>query len=134
MKFKSFENNLIWENYSNQAPHFNETLDDELNPFEGEEDTAVISLEPVGELEVDEFEDHSGCDCDHDDQTNEVVFSDVKKLAEYSKRLMEVCKTQKLEPWMQAKIIRASDYISDVWHRLDASADFANDQHPDLEM
>jgi hypothetical protein len=35
---------------------------------------------------------------------------------------------------MQAKIIKASDYMSEVWHRLDASADFANDQDPDLEL
>lgn len=133
MKFKTQENNLIWENYQ--------------TPDMGYEDAenAVIALDPVGELEVDEgdgfdmddqfgMDDHDECNCSEQHEVDEVLYSDAKKLAEYSKRILEHIKSKELEPWMKAKIIKASDYMSDVWHRLDASVDFANDQDPDLEL
>ena len=41
-------------------------------------------------------------------------------------RIQAICKEKELEPWMQAKLVKASDYVSDIWHRIDAEADFAN--------
>jgi hypothetical protein len=104
-----------------------------------DENTAIISLEPIGPVSpYKSCNCDDSCDChkmdDSSDQCDEVIFSDIKKLAEYSKKLLEYCNNHSLEPWMQAKVIKASDYISDIWHRLDASADFANDQHPDVKI
>lgn len=123
MRFKSTDNNLMWERYVDPystLPQYDQdptdpTVEDpylaDLQPEE--ESEMVIEMEPMGELESEE-----GC--------NEVVYSDIKKLAEYSKRILEICKERELEPWMQAKLVKASDYVSDIWHRLDANADFAN--------
>lgn len=121
MRFRSRENQLMWERYVDPYTVTQTAEDQEMDlttedPMLGVEDEsmAVMEFEPMTGLETEE----QGC--------NEVIYSDVKKLAEYSKRLLDICKTQELEPWMQAKLVKASDYVSDVWHRLDAEADFAN--------
>ncbi len=122
MKFRNRESQLIWERYTDPystLPQYDDmeetdpTLEDPMFGSEDESEVSVMSFEPVDE--VDSFE---GC--------NEVVYSDIKKLAEYSKRILDICKEQELEPWMQAKLVKASDYVSEIWHRLDAEADFAN--------
>ena len=121
MKFRNRENQLIWERYTDPyatLPEFDKEPSDPTveDPMYGEEDAMeVIEFEP--EMEV-ETEEHEAC--------NEVIYSDIKKLAEYSKRILEICQDKELEPWMQAKLVKASDYVSDIWHRLDAEADFAN--------
>lgn len=127
MRFKTQENQLMWERYVDPYSHTGMNDDEEsLNdptledPMYGQEEEehdsheiSVMSFEPM-----DEVESFEGC--------NEVVYSDIKKLAEYSKRILDICKETELEPWMQAKLVKASDYVSEIWHRLDAEADFAN--------
>ena len=118
MKYK--ENALMWERYMDPYTTI-ETSEDQMgdptveDPMYGEEDLEVIEFEPEMDIETEE---HEAC--------NEVIYSDIKKLAEYSKRILEICQEKELEPWMQAKLVKASDYVSDIWHRLDAEADFAN--------
>ena len=122
MRFKARENQLMWERYVDPYT-VNQTSEDQMgdptveDPMlaMGNEDSemAVLEFEPEMDLETEE-----GC--------NEVVYSDIKKLAEYSKRILSLAKEKEFEPWMQAKLIKASDYVSDIWHRLDAEADFAN--------
>jgi hypothetical protein len=125
MRFRNRENQLMWERYvdpysqlemGGDEPLDDPTLDDPIlgeEDFESEPEVSVMSFE-TGD-EVDSFE---GC--------NEVVYSDIKKLAEYSQRILDICKETEFEPWMQAKLVKASDYVSDIWNRLDAEADFAN--------
>ena len=125
MRFRNRENKLMWERYVDPTytNKTSEDLDQDMDltvedpiydEYQDEDESmTVMSFEPSTDLETSE-----GC--------NEVIYSDVKKLAEYSQRLLEICKEQELEPWMQAKLVKASDYVSEVWHRLDAEVDFAN--------
>ena len=120
MRFKNRENQLMWERYMDPYTATQTPEDQEMDlvtddPMLGNEDEsmAVLELDTESDLETGE-----GC--------NEVVYSDIKKLAEYSQRILDICKETELEPWMQAKLVKASDYVSDIWHRLDAEADFAN--------
>jgi hypothetical protein len=122
MRFKNrdTESKLIWERYTDPyatLPQYDDTEQSDPtveDPYMAEDESEmVVEFEPMTGLETEE-----GC--------NEVVYSDVKKLAEYSKRLLDICKEKELEPWMQAKLVKAADYVSDIWHRLDAEADFAN--------
>ena len=132
MRFKNRENQLMWERYTDpysSLPQYDDmsesdpTVEDPA--FTDEESEMVVEFEPMTGLETEE------------QSYNEVVYSDVKKLAEYSKRLLDICKEKELEPWMQAKLIKAADYVSDIWHRLDAEADFANtgfEQSDNIEL
>jgi hypothetical protein len=121
MKFRDRENALIWERYVDPYTQLEMDGDESLNdptvedPMMGEEDLEVLAFEPEMDIETEE---HEAC--------NEVIYSDIKKLAEYSKRILGICQEKEMEPWMQAKLIKASDYVSEVWHRLDSEADFAN--------
>jgi len=122
MRFKTRENQLMWERYVDPYT-VNQTSEDQMgdptveDPMLGmgneDSEMSVLEFEPEMDLETEE-----GC--------NEVIYSDIKKLAEYSKRILALAKEKELEPWMQAKLVKASDYVSDIWHRLDAEADFAN--------
>ena len=114
MIFKRDENAMMWEafikpydnrlsdettsdeyfhdprgNVSPQMPPVN--LDDEE-----EAETVVMELEPEGDLEID-GEDESGID--------EVLLSDLKKLADYSQKLLDHCKGCEIDTWMVAKLI-----------------------------
>jgi len=120
MRFRNKESQLMWERYMDPYTSTQTSEDQEIDlttedPMLGVEDEsmAVLELDTGSDLETEE-----GC--------NEVVYSDIKKLAEYSQRILDICKETELEPWMQAKLVKASDYVSDIWHRLDAGADFAN--------
>ena len=122
MRFKNRENALIWERYVDPYSKLQEfdteqpdpTVDDAMLGHEDEQNSLeVMEFEPMMEVESSE-----GC--------NEVIYSDIKKLAEYSDRILKMAKETEFEPWMQAKLVKASDYVSDIWHRLDAEADFAN--------
>lgn len=141
MKFKGEENNVIWESF--RGGIVNERFDDEMDEdFDddmgddlddnddfgmmgddsdfGEDDDfgqpqaqgMVMEIEPVGPVEKHEV--------------NEVLVSELKKLAEYADRLYEMRNECEFEDWMVSAITIASTYVSDVWHRLDAKADFAN--------
>lgn len=104
---------------------FDETPDDGLEM--GMDNEVVMEIEPEAPVEP-EF----GAD-----EVNEVLVSDLKKLAEYAGRLQEMSQSAEFDDWMVAKITTASDYVSDVWHRLDAKADFANtgfEQAGDIEL
>jgi len=122
MRFKNKENQLMWERYvdpysTSQSPEQEMGRSPNEDPMLdlGDEDAemSVLEFQPEMDLETEE-----GC--------NEVIYSDIKKLAEYSNRILKLAKDKELEPWMQAKLIKAADYVSDIWHRLDAEADFAN--------
>lgn len=140
MKFKGEENNLIWESFRGKP--INERLDDDFDmgmeddsfddemgggfdddgmDFDddmsddlggGETQGMVMEIDPIAPVETHEV--------------NEVLVSELKKLAEYAKRLYEMKDSAEFEDWMVSAITISSTYVSDVWHRLDAKADFAN--------
>lgn len=120
---------LLWE-----SPEFDEfemggdpALDDGM-------EFGMEQPEPMGAEVVMEFEPDGPIQ--PEGEPNEVLISDLKKLAEYSERLQEMATSAEFDDWMIAKITKASDYVSDIWHRLDARADFANtgfEQAPDYE-
>jgi hypothetical protein len=136
-KFKTEENNLIWESYGNIRPNdqmYADEYNDE-NIFEDEDAEAIISLSPAGPMEA-EFEDDDLFagedddlfeDDDDDDLDNEIIVKALRKLIKRADILLNHCESDKLNTWMVAKIIKAEDYISDVWNELDDVADFAND-------
>ena len=56
----------------------------------------------------------------HDDHEGEMARSLLLRLAKYSTKLFNVIKEeQELEGWVQAKITKAADYISAVYHHLE---------------
>ena len=56
----------------------------------------------------------------HPDHEAEMARGDLYKMAKYSVKLLDMIQEgDELEGWMQAKITKASDYISSVYHRLD---------------
>jgi|TARA_R110002110_G_scaffold7140_2_gene36253 hypothetical protein len=127
MKFKLAENNLIWENYGSNPQEQPQTSE-----FGEEEQEVVIEFEPEGPIEVDEcgFDDVLDDvleDGDDESEMSELVMTDIKKLDRNTKKLLDYCKSNKLEPWMQAKLVKAAVYVADVWDQLDDEADFAND-------
>ena len=70
---------------------------------------------------------------DHPDHEAEMARADLYKLAKYSIKLLDLIKEgDELQGWQQAKITKASDYISSVYHNLDYKkrADQAIDQGP----
>ena len=116
MKFK--DNQLIWERYSDQQ------YENPLNPtFEDEDQEIVLDLEPDGPVEIDDdfddmlepTDDLEGGEGEMDD----LVMTDIKKLDRNTKKLLEYCKSNKLEDWMQAKIIKASIYVADGFEQSD---------------
>lgn len=139
MKFKGEENAMIWESFRGEV--INERMDDDFDmepeddfsddemgddfeddgmEFDNMEDGVegpeaegmVMEIEPIAPVEAHEV--------------NEVLVSELKKLAEYAKRLYDMKDSADFEDWMVSAITIASTYVSDVWHRLDAKADFAN--------
>lgn len=143
MKTSKQEAQLIWEMYSSPEEDFENDIDfgmDEDSEMDGMDDgfgmeddfemnnqpEVVMSMEPMGETEPI-----------GDSEMNEIMASELKKLAEYGKRLEDLCGQVEFDAWMVAKIVKASDYVSDIWHRLDSTgADFANtgfEQAPDYQ-
>lgn len=54
-----------------------------------------------------------------DDHEVSMAKSELFKLAEYAPKLLDLIKNyDELEGWVQAKITKASDYVSDVYHYL----------------
>lgn len=107
----SKDNVLMWEAFMGAS-----SIEVDPEPMDQPEDV-VMSFEPMDEIEPVQ---------DEGDDVDLAVYSDIKKLAEYSKRILSICKEQKLEPWMMAQLVKASSFVSDVWHQLDAKVDFAN--------
>ena len=55
-----------------------------------------------------------------DDHEAKMAKADLYKLAEYSAKLFKMIdENEELDGWVQAKITKASDYISSVYHYLE---------------
>ena len=99
----------------------------------------VMSAEPIGTIttEVGEEDLTDELDDDLEDveekDDNEIVLQSIRKLIKRGESLLDLCQTCELETWMIAKIIKAEDYVSDVWDCLDDKADFANDGFEDSD-
>jgi hypothetical protein len=98
------------DEYGDDDEYGDEFEDDDFEPESMQ--NIVMEVEPMGPV--------------HSVEVNEVLLSELKKLAEYSKRLYDICSHTEFDDWMVSAITVASTYASDVWHRLDAKADFAN--------
>lgn len=138
-KFKTEENNLIWESYNPNDQIYADEYNDE-NVFGDEDAEAIISLAPPGAVEEiedggdDMFSDDDDLFEDGDDDLdNEIIVKALRKLIKRADILLNHCESDKLDTWMVAKIIKAEDYISDVWNELDDVADFANGGVEDAE-
>lgn len=119
MNLKSDENSKLWESYARPEIDDESMVDDVIEmeddglDMEAPEQDVVMEIEPIAPVEP-EF-----------DEKNEVLQAELKKLAEYSQRLYDLNGVE-FDDWMVSAITIASTYVSDVWHRLDAKADFAN--------
>lgn len=142
MKFRGEENDVIWESFR-KGKVISERFDDEMDEdFDDEMGDDAMHDDP--DFGDDGFDDE-GHDDDFDQphpqgmvmeidpigpvekhEINEVLVSELKKLAEYANRLYEMRNECEFEDWMVSAITISSTYVSDVWHRLDAKADFAN--------
>jgi hypothetical protein len=125
-KFKREENNLIWENYNNPNDQVYADEYNTENVFEDEDAEAIISLEQPMQVEPEIVQDEIFED-DGDDLDNEIITKALRKIIKRADILLNHCQGDSLDTWMVAKIIKAEDYISDVWNELDDIADFAND-------
>ena len=137
--FKRAENDMIWESYGNIHPNdqiYADEYNDENQFYDNSEDAeAIISLEPPGPVEAELGEDDDDLfDDEDDDLDNEIIEKALRKLIKRADILLNHCKGDTLETWMVAKIIKAEDYISDVWNELDDVADFANDGMDDVTL
>jgi hypothetical protein len=56
----------------------------------------------------------------HDDHEAKMARAQLYKLAKYSAKLFQMIEEgEELEGWVQAKITKASDYVSAVYHHLE---------------
>jgi hypothetical protein len=146
MKLKSYENNLIWENYGRPNVNTGDLYSDEEAMSDEDAEMVMHLAPPMGEVEP-EFGDEDDLggeedfddileddDIEDDEVDNEIILHSLRKLVKRSEQLLDLCKSKELETWQIAKIIKAEDYISDVWDCLDDDADFANDGFEDSEF
>lgn len=72
------------------------------------------------------------------DHEVQMARADLYKIAKYAIKLHDMLKTvseaEGLQGWQQAKITKASDYISSVYHNLDYETKFGAGQNMDPEM
>ena len=72
------------------------------------------------------------------DHEVQMARADLYKIAKYAIKLHDMLKgvseEEGLEGWQQAKITKAADYISSVYHNLDYDMKFSNGQNMDPEM
>jgi hypothetical protein len=79
---------------------------------------------PTVDISSDELQ-HAGHNIDADDE-GAMVKADLYKLAKYSVKLFKKIEDQdQFESWVQAKIIKAADYISSVYHYLEYEMKFS---------
>ena len=79
---------------------------------------------PSPDLEIDQS-DEVAHDEDHDDE-GAMVKADLFKLAKYSVKLFKKIEDEdQFESWVQAKITKAADYISSVYHYLEYEMKFS---------
>lgn len=56
----------------------------------------------------------------HDDHEAKMARADLYKLAQYSAKLFKLIEeNEELDGWVQAKITKAADYISSVYHYME---------------
>ena len=128
MRFK--DNELMWQKYNKTLNEGFGDMDSMDGPDNMGEDEVIMSFDEPSDVEFDTGPE--GVDTlDQDLESSEsnldiAIFTDIKKLAEYSQRILDICKEKPLEPWMVAQLVKASDYFSNVWHQWDAGAEFAN--------
>ena len=80
---------------------------------------------PAPETEVDHSEVQPEHDTERDDE-GAMVKADLFKLAKYSVKLFKKIEDEdQFESWVQAKITKASDYISSVYHYLEYEMKFS---------
>jgi hypothetical protein len=116
---KKASNDAMSDN-SEEAEHFYD--DNESDDVKG----VVMSFDTVEPVEPEyKEEDHD----ESDDERNEMIKSEIKKLCEFANRLENMVCDANFEEWMAAKITKAADYTSDVYFRLSAKADYANGSH-----
>jgi hypothetical protein len=135
MKFKGEENEVLWESFRGGVTNerFGDEMDDDFEDDDfGDDD---FGDDDFGDEMVDDFDtpEAHGMVMEFDPispvekhEVNEVLVSELKKLAEYADRLYKMRNDCEFEDWMVSAITISSTYVSDVWHRLDAKADFAN--------
>jgi len=99
---------LMYENYNDMSFEGDPGMD-----LQEDEGAMVIQMEPVGAVESEEID-------------KSAITVELKKLAEYSKRLCDMCQNTEFSPWMVMKLVKASDYVSDVYYNVTTEADFAN--------
>lgn len=121
-KFKQDENDVIWEGYTTPNDEMYADNYNDENVFEDEDAEAIITMEKPLMVKPEMMED----DCDYE-LDNEIIVKSLRKLIKRCDFLLNHCENKSVETWMVAKIIKAEDYISDVWNELDDVADFAND-------
>jgi hypothetical protein len=142
MKFKGEENKVIWESFRGGVMNerFDGEMDDDFgddmgDDLDDDDDYGMMDDDPdFGEGDdFDEEPETHGMVMEFDPispvekhEVNEVLVSELKKLAEYADRLYKMRNDCEFEDWMVSAITISSTYVSDVWHRLDAKADFAN--------
>ena len=122
MKFKHTENNIIWEShyngeFSSDEEGFNHH--DEFGDDDDFDDEIVISSEPMGDMDID----HEDSFDDEENEDNKIVLHTIRKIVKRGEALLDLCKDCQLDPWMIAKIVKAEDYITDVWDQLEDGED-----------
>jgi len=87
-----------------------------FNPTLGPEGNAPLQDPVLTKIDIEDVETE-----DEEADTSEVNMakSELYKLAEYAPKLLDLIENyDELEGWIQAKITKASDYVSDVFHYL----------------
>lgn len=82
----------------------------------GAEKPVIVTMDLPGAVpEVEQPHNH-----EHDESEIEMACADLHKITEYAPKLKEMVEQMSgLEGWVAAKITKASDYISSVYHWLE---------------
>lgn len=103
---------------------------------------AGAGLQPVGKPVIIAMGEPTAVDSEyecegeeeHDSSEMEVALMELHKLQEYSSKLQAlIADMPNLEGWISSKITLASDYISDVYHRIEYRQS-TNSSQPDVSM
>lgn len=127
------DNEFVDFDFDHEEPDGDELGMDFDDDGDGVESKSVMVVgPPMGEMGIDSSDSDIGFTGGSDnarpdspdERVNVEIFSELKRLAEYSKTIFDKSKETEFEPWMQAKIIKASNYICDVYYYLDAEVEF----------
>ena len=125
MNFKNKENRLLWESLgmgdeddlgleadvdgSDDGMEFDDEFEDDFTP---ENEPQALEMEVTPEVTPS--------------ASSEAVVSNLNKLADYTAKIQELGDAE-FDDWMVAALATAATYVSDVYYRVSAKADFAND-------